>query len=588
MKKIFTVLFILAFSLAVTGLMAAQETKEDKNFKKTLEDYLDTLWQFYPTQATLAGFHDYDDKLEDFSSRSVTKQYEKVDKLNKDFVVEIDEENLSPEVKTDHTIIVDSLSLELLQHESLLPWEYDPLFYNKIIYNCVRPLMTGDFGSPEDRAKNAVKRLNSLPKFLKNAAKNLKTPPQISTEKAIEQFPAIMNFYQNEMPQLIQEAPDSQKSNLQKKLDDIIPALQEYQSYLENDLLPKSTGNFRLLEAHVRMARMSFQDLTPLQQLGEKATVDINNIRREMALICLSFYKIMDPRFDVEKPPSNLTEEQVRNVIISHVLDKLKVFHPSKENFMEALKTSKQDIKKFIEENELLDNLPEVELNIEEMPEIYRTGNQFRLVRPPLYDSSDQFTLQIAPFDEKLSEEEVQALLEEYNDFILPFYTARNIYPGTFVPAYLSLQNASLAKKLHPNKALLSGWPLFVEEMMAFSGIGDYDLRIRLHQLKMKLKAAIDFILDLQIHEGSMTKEQAVNYMTRKGFQSKAEAERNWERIVLMPVEAAYPYVGYQAMLDMEENYKEIKGDDYSRKEFLQEILSYGPIPLRLLREEVK
>jgi uncharacterized protein (DUF885 family) len=124
--------------------------------------------------------------------------------------------------------------------------------------------------------------------------------------------------------------------------------------------------------------------------------------------------------------------------------------------------------------------------------------------------------------------------------------------------------------------------------MIAMSGIGDYDLRLRLHQLKMQLTAAIDFILDLQIHEGSMTKEQAVNYMTRMGFQSEVEAERNWNRIVLMPLEAGYAYVGYQAMLDMEEAYKKLQGDAFSEKEFLQKILSYGPIPIRLLREEIK
>ena len=588
MRKFLTVLFILVFSLTSAGILMSQDNKEDAKFYKTLEEYLDSLWKFYPTQATLAGFHEYDNQLEDFSSRNVTKQYEKLDELNKSFIVDIDQTILSPEAKMDHSVIVDGLSLEFLQHEGLLPWEYDPLFYNKIIYNCVRPLMTGDFGTPEDRAKNAAKRLSNLPKFLKEAMKNMKTPPQLSTQTAIKQFPAIMNFYQNEMPQLIQEAPDSQKSDLQKNLAAVIPALNEYQTYLSSDLLPKSTGNFRLLQAHVKMARMSYQNLTPLQQIAEIAKADINNIRREMALICVSFYKIMDPKFDVEKPPSNLTDEQVRNIIISHVLNKLKVVHPAKENFIETLTASQQEVKNFIQEKELLDNLPETELKIEEMPEVFQMGNRFRLVTPGVYDDSNQYILQIAPLDKDLSEEDIQAVLEEYNDYILPFYSARNVYPGPFVPAYFTLKNASLAQKLYPNKAIFYGWPLFVEEMMAMSGIEDYDLRLRLHQLKMKLTAAIDFILDLQIHEGSMTKEQAVNYMTRMGFQSEIEAERNWDRIVLMPLEAGYAYVGYQAMLDMEKNYKKIKGDAFSKKEFLQQILSHGPIPLRLLREEIK
>ena len=588
MRKIITVLFILVFSCSSAGLLIAQNNKEDAKFYKTLEDYLDSLWEFYPTQATLAGFHEHDGQLEDFSSRTITKQYENLQELNKSFVVEIDKTSLSPEAKMDHTVIMDGLSLELLQHEGLLPWEYDPLFYNKIIYNSVRSLMTGDFGTPEDRARNAAKRLSGLPKFLKETMKILKTPPQLSTETAIKQFPEIMNFYQNEMPQLIQEAPDSQKSDLQKNLAAVIPALNEYQTYLSSELLPKSTGNFRLLQAHVTMARAVYQNLTPLQQLAEIAKVDINNIRSEMALICISFYKIMDPKFDVLKPPSNLTEEQLRSVIISHVLDKLKVYHSSKENFLEALATSQQEVKSFIQEKGLLDELPGTELKIEEMPAVFQTGNRFRLVLPGMYDNSNQYTLQIAPFDKDLSDEDIQAVLEEYNDFILPFYTARNIYPGPFVPAYLSLQNASQAQKLYPNKAIFYGWPIFIEEMIAMSGIGDYDLRLRLHQLKMQLTAAIDFILDLQIHEGSMTKEQAVNYMTRMGFQSEVEAERNWNRIVLMPLEAGYAYVGYQAMLDMEEAYKKLQGDAFSEKEFLQKILSYGPIPIRLLREEIK
>ncbi len=588
MRKILTVLFILVFSCASAGILISQNNKEDAKFYKTLEEYTDSLWKFYPTQATLAGFHEYDGQLEDFSSRTVTKQYENLQELNKSFIVEIDQTALSPDAKMDHSVIMDGLSLELLQHEGLLPWEYDPLFYNKIIYNSVRSLMTGDFSTPEDRAKNAAKRLSGLPKFLKEAMKSLKTPPQLSTETAIKQFPAIMNFYQNEMPQLIQEAPDSQKSDLQKNLTAVIPALNEYQTYLSSELLPKSTGNFRLLQAHVTMARAVYQNLTPLQQLAEIAKVDIDNTRREMALICVSFYKIMDPKFDVQKPPSNLTDEQLRSVIISHVLDKLKVFHISKENFFEALTASQQEVKNFIQEKGLLDNLPETELKIEEMPEVFQMGNRFRLVTPGVYGDSDQYTLQIAPFDEDLSDEDIQAVLEDYNDFILPFYTARNIYPGPFVPAYFSLKNASQTQKLYPNKTVLYGWPIFVEEMMAMSGIGNYDLRIRLHQLKMKLTATIDFILDLQIHEGSMTKEQAINYMTRMGFQSEVEAERNWNRIVLMPLEAGYAYVGYQAMLDMEEAYKKTKGDAFSEKEFLQKILSYGPIPLRLLREEIK
>ena len=64
---------------------------------------------------------------------------------------------------------------------------------------------------------------------------------------------------------------------------------------------------------------------------------------------------------------------------------------------------------------------------------------------------------------------------------------------------------------------------LFVDELI-FKGFGNYDLRLRLNQLKFLLKAVMDFKLELNIHQGGMTKEMAIAYMTRGGFQTEAEA----------------------------------------------------------------
>ncbi len=98
------------------------------------------------------------------------------------------------------------------------------------------------------------------------------------------------------------------------------------------------------------------------------------------------------------------------------------------------------------------------------------------------------------------------------------------------------------------------------------------------------LQIVIDFQLELNIHQGGMTKEQAVDLMTKGGFQSPVEAERKWNQIILNPGEAIYAYVGYQEILDMEKEYHKIKGDSFSQKEFLNELLKYGALPIRHLR----
>jgi hypothetical protein len=587
MKKTLSLLFILVFTLGSMGLLSAQQNKEDQKFNKTLDKYFDALWKFYPTAATMAGFHKYDKKLEDLDKKDIEKRHEELDELNREFVANIDKSALSQEVQIEHEIIINSLSLELTKHEMTLPWAYNPLFYNDILLNSVRSLMTGTFGSAEERTKNAVDRLDDLPKLIKQAKENLETPPQLHTETAIKQFPAVLNFYKNELPQLIEEAPAAQKPKLQEKLAKVIPALEDYNNYLSHELLPKSTGNFRLSTAHTRLLRANFQNDLPVQELIARTKADMYNIRREMFLVCIPFYRIMYPEINLEQLTTQRGEEQVRNIVIKGVLDNIKGDHVSSDQFIEKIKSIKNEVKDFIKKNQLID-IPENNLNITEMPLEAQGITWTRLLCPPIYETGTDYTLQISPLEDDLSEENIQSLLEEYNNYFLPFYTIRKIYPGQFVPYFYLNKDSSLLKKSYPSMLLIKGWPIYIEEMLVKAGYGNYDLRLRLNQLKLKLKAVIDFSLDLNIHQGGLTKEQAVRLMTITGFQTTAEAEKNWNRIILKPLDATYAYVGYQELLDMEKTYKQKAGDSFSQKEFLAKVLSYGMLPLRFLKQKIE
>lgn len=134
---------------------------------------------------------------------------------------------------------------------------------------------------------------------------------------------------------------------------------------------------------------------------------------------------------------------------------------------------------------------------------------------------------------------------------------------------------------------LIKGWPVYAEEMLMKSGFGNYDLRLRLNQLKFYLRTVIDFLLEFNIHEGGMTKEQAIAYMIRGGFQTQAEAERKWDNICLKPVDIAFAYVGIQEILEMEKEYKKLKGENFSQTEFLKKLLSCSALPIRHLKNKM-
>ncbi|MFZ2055662.1 MAG: DUF885 domain-containing protein [Candidatus Aminicenantales bacterium] len=581
------ILFVFAFSFLGLGYLLSSQNQEEAKFQKTMDNYLDAYWKFYPTAATLAGFHKYDDKLEDLSDKNIEKHHDELDSFNQELVTKTDKTKLDDDAQIDYNIMRNAIDLEIMRHENLLPWQYNPIFYNQLFLNSIRSLLAKEFAPLDARMKSAVERAKALPNLIKKAKENLQTPPQIYTETAIKQFPGIIDFYKIDVLQLIEPASPEMKTKFQAEWAKIIPALEDYQSFLQSQLLPKSTGNFRLGEqAHSRLLTLTGEFSIPGSELTARAKADYNNIRNAMGLVCLPYYKIMYPNINADQLAAQIGADQALNTVIQGVLDKLKIDHPRKEDFVKEAKNTAESIKSFISEKQLVD-LPQVDISVETMPAAERGRSMTLLVPPGPYETSGAYRMEVAPLPDDWTPDQATSFLEEYNHFYTPFWTIQNIYPGSFVPVFYTDKSGTLMRKLYPNRPLIEGWPVCLEEMLVYEGFGNYGLRFRLNQLKSQLKIVIDYQLELNIHQGGMTREQAIQYMTRGGFQTQAEAEWKWNRILLMPCDAAYAHIGYQEILDMEKDYKKMKGEAFSKKEFLQQLLNYGALPIRYLKAKL-
>lgn len=574
---------LLVFALAVIGLgRIYAQSPEDAKLQKIIETYFDGMWRFYPTAATLAGYTKYNDKLEDFGSGAIEKRHEALDAFNEEVVTKVDRSKLSLDNQSIHAMMVDAVDLEFVRFENLLPWEYNPLFYNDIFLNSIRGLLMKDTVPLDARLKSATERAKLLPGFIKKAKENLKTPAQIYTETAIKQISAIIDFYRTEVPTLIAAA--AARNGFQAEIVKVIAALEDYQNFLKNGLLPKSTGNFRLgADTHLRTLRMLSQGSIPMEELVARANADIKNIRREMFLVCIPFYKIMYPNINLEQMTTQRGEEEVRNIVIKGVLDKIKGEHADKNDYVNRIAASAANIKSFLAQSKLFE-VPTADLKIEAMPLASAGTVWMRLVPPGAYESDGTYTLQVMPVPADWTNDQATLFMEEHNNYYLDFLTVQKVFPGPFVPVFFTRKDPSIVKKLYANQALLRGWPVYTEEMFINAGYRNYDLRLRLNQLKLQLKTVIDFQLELNIHQGGMTKEQATTYMVRTGFQSDIEAEKRWNQILLSPTDSALPYIGYQEILDLERDYKRLKGEAFNHKEFIQKLLGFGALPLRELK----
>ena len=74
--------------------------------------------------------------------------------------------------------------------------------------------------------------------------------------------------------------------------------------------------------------------------------------------------------------------------------------------------------------------------------------------------------------------------------------------------------------------------------MMAEQGYGGPE--VKMQQLKMRLRAICNAILDQSIHAGNMTEKQAMDLMTKEGYQQEGEAVAKWKRARLTSAQLSH------------------------------------------------
>ncbi len=576
MRKFLVTFVVLALVAAGAGNLRAQNA-EDAKFKKFQDNFWDAYFKFFPTQGTQQGYVKYNDKLEDLSEGTITKFLDGIDAFNQELVSKMDITKLSPDVKIEAEMIRDFMDLTVLKLENSLFLIDNPLYYNDLFVESIRSLMAKAPGSPALAA-----RAKALPGLIKKAKDNLKTPPREYTEAAAKGLPAVIDFFRTEVPKQAGSAP-----GLSALLPGIGTALDDYQKFVQGELLARSTGNFRTGEAHLRMLRLTVQgNLLIPDDISARSRADYNNLRKAMGGVSLPYFAIMYPSVNVDELTKQKGVDVALGTIIQGVLDKIKADHVGRDEFVGRIGQAAANLKSFITQAKLID-LPDDNLAVEPMPGYVPAHLGFVLSGPGAWDASGAYTEYVQPIPADWTADQANSFLEEANNYYIDFMAVQRVFPGTFVPTWFTRKNPSMTLRMCANKALLRGWPVPVEEMLVLSGYGNYDLRMRLNQLKLMLKNVIDFQMDFNVHEGTWSKDQVINHMVKNGFMTPQEAERRYNQIVLNPGEASLAYIGYQEISELEKDYRKLKGQAFSEKEFLQKILSFGAIPPRSLKAKL-
>ena len=195
----------------------------------------------------------------------------------------VDAKGLDETRAADRELVLTNIQGTLLALETIRPWEKNPDYYSSGISSSVYVIMIRNFASADERLRSVVAREEKMPAVFAAARANLKNPPRIYTEIALEQLPDIISFFQNDVPAAFAGAKDpAVKAAFAKSNGAVIADLQNYAAWLKSDVLPRSNGDFRI-GAETFSKKLLYDEMvdTPLDRLLEIGRADMHKNQAE-------------------------------------------------------------------------------------------------------------------------------------------------------------------------------------------------------------------------------------------------------------------------------------------------------------------
>ena len=576
MRKILLSLSFLVFS---SGAFAATAT--DDAFRNLADEYVSDLTNFSPVYATLIGDHSADDKIDqvDAAARAAGREL-LIEYITALKALNIDEMSRANQI--DAEILLNQLESDLWSDDELQEWAWNPLRYISISGSAIYGLVARDFAPIETRLRNATSRLAEIPRFLEQsrAAIQPERVPKIHAETAIRQNPGLNSIIDTMIVPEMGVLSTAEQAELNAAIEIAKDAVANHQTWLEEELLPKAAGNFRI-GAKLYDTKLAFALNSPLnrKEVTARATKEFDNVRNEMYEVSKSVYAATHPYTEFPDDP----DEPYKQAIIRAALEDAYKELPPPDGIVAVAKQQLQQAIDFVIEKNIV-TMPDEPVEIILMPEFRRGVSIAYLDAPGPLDKEQPAFYAVSPLPADWTEEQIQSFLREYNIYSIQDLTIHEGVPGHYLQLALSNRYPSTLRAVLGSGPFIEGWGVYAEQMMISEGYLDHDPLMKLINLKWYLRGITNAMIDSAIHVDGMSRDAAMDLMIEGGFQEEREAALKWVRAQLTSAQLSTYFVGYQEHIEMRAALEKAWGDEFTLRRYHDQALSYGSPPVKYVR----
>lgn len=529
--------------------------------------FLDWYYEAYPVRATALGLHDGDG---DFPVHDRAAIQRRIDDLL-DWLRQIEavpERLLEDDRRLDQRVLEFAVRSELLSLEEIRPWANDPRHYTSLIAQGVASLAAREYAPLAERTAAMASRMRQGLALLEAARANLRSPPRLWTELAIADTRGLVRYLREDLPTALaaQGGGAADGAALDVATTDLVAALDAHASWLERDLLPRSTGDYRLGE-HLLQRKLLYDEHVNLG-VGELERLNERKIAE---------YQEWVARVAAEIDPSRSPRE---------IMDSITRIHPAPEELLPTARAMMLEAREWVRESGVV-TLPTDEVpQVVETPPYARGGFASMDAPGPFAEEGLEAYYYITNVDSSWTPEQQRQHLTYFNAPGLLGVTVHETFPGHFVQLAHMRRVESRTRKTFVPRTMTEGWAHYAEQLVLDEGFRQEDPGVRLGQLRRALQRHARWYAALQLHAFGASVEEVVPRFMEIAYFDEFPARREVVRATYDPTYLYYA-LGRMQILDLRDAYRESVEDrkqEFSLRDFHDRLLGLG-LPLSLASE---
>lgn len=543
-------LLILLTFVSFTAVQA--QTPAD--LRRMADEYYRWRDKNFPVVSSDAGLHTWDDKLTDYSLSAVlARRLYVTDLLNK--VRAMPAASWSKDDRIDWLLFRSQLEGVAFFNRVIDPEATDPQLYVNECSSGIFSLLKKEYDTPRVRALAATARLKQMPFVIDKAKSNLTRPVQLYARLAIDSARYIDGLFNDSLMTLAKDLPAAEKTALVAARDAALKSVHGFADWLEQRLpgmvpfKPMGAENYNYLLKNIYLLPL---DAGQVDMLGQ------TELARYRALESL----LSDPSLADPNPARSKS-------IPSDQQDFLKKYESRQAEMIEFLKSKRLvTIPSFVGPFE-----------IRQLPEAFKPTSPGGFMNAPgVYDKDNSGFYFIPTYNPASKNFYIRAAIEDPRPIL-----GHEGIPGHFLQLSIANHVSNEIRRQHFDGILIEGWALYTEEMLMRTGFYPDNSAAQGQILRLSRYRAARIGVDVNLHTGKWSFDQAVNYFMEAGGLDREAAVGEAAGAASYPSQKITYITGKWQIMRLLGKYRDKRGASFQLGQFHDDLLKNGSLPLSIV-----